>query len=155
MKGMVVYYSKWGNCEQIAEAIHKGLVESGHYVSLNPAGEVKVLGDDIEFVAAGGPTRIGRAAGPIRRFVKREAAKADEKMVFAAFGTGMNDVIDQEKPMAADRVFEILKKKGHEPLLPPFRAAVTDMKGPLAEGEVARAFEFGRELGKILSGHGE
>jgi hypothetical protein len=47
-----------------------------------------------------------------------------------------------------------LKKQGLEPLMEPQKFFVTDMKGPLQEGEVGRALELGRAAGQALSAAG-
>ena len=56
-------------------------------------------------------------------------------------------------------LYELLEARGLVPLAPPFKAAVEGYKAPgkgedrgtLPESEVARALEFGRELGAALS----
>jgi hypothetical protein len=56
--------------------------------------------------------------------------------------------IAKSNPQAGDEIHEMLAKRGMRPLAPPFKAAVVTTKGPLAEGEVDRALQFGRDLGR-------
>ena len=150
MKGIVVYFSRWGNCKKVAEAIYNGIKDSSHDVSLSAVGSLDGLEKDLDFMVIGSPTRAGKAAGPIRRFIKREVVESSEKVDFAAFGTGLASVIKKDATMSADNIYKILKDTMREPIAPPFRATVKGMRGPLADGEVQRALEFGKKLGQLL-----
>jgi len=152
MNGLVVYYSKYGNCAQIADAIHKGLIESGHDIGIATVKEVSETDDmDLDFVVVGGPTRAGRAAGPIKRFAKDfSASSAGGGARFAAFGTGLAQGIEKGEKISADRLHDMLCEMGLAPVAEPFKASVTGMKGPLAEGELERAVEYGKHLGDCI-----
>ena len=152
MKGIVVYYSRWGNCEQVARAIEKGLKESGQDVSLAEAKSVEGLGGDLEFLVVGSPTRVGKMAGPVRKFIKREISGTWSGKPFAAFGTGMESDKDKGKPQSAADINSQLIEKGLKAVAGPFQAAVGGMKGPLTQGDLDRALEFGKEVGTLLGG---
>lgn len=151
MKGTVVYYSKWGNCEQVAQAIERGLGESGQDVSLVEAKSVQGLGGDLEFLVVGSPTRVGKMAGPVRKFIKREISGDWSGKPFAAFGTGLQSDRDKGKPQSSENINNELIEKGLKPVAGPFQAAVGGMKGPLTEGDLDLAFEFGKEVGESLA----
>lgn len=152
MNGVVVYQSKWGNCRQVAEAIARGLEEAGHQVALEQVGSFEEPSPELDFVVVGGPTRIGKAYGPVKRFVKRGVTGDWAGKPFATFSTGAS--VGGEKPsaQASERLAEMLENAGLKPLAEPFKASVEDMHGPLAEGELDRAMEFGRDVGAKLSG---
>jgi len=152
MKGIVVYFSKWGNCEQVARAIERGLKESGNDVSLSEAKSVQGLASDLEFLVVGSPTRIGKMAGPVRKFINREVSSGWSGKPFVAFGTGLEDFIEKGKPQSAADINSKLAERGLEPVSGPFQAAVAGMKGPLTEGVLDRALEFGKEVGASLAG---
>lgn len=154
MKGTVVYYSKWGNCEQVAQAIERGLKESGQEVGLVEARTIQGLGGDQEFLVVGSPTRVGKMAGPVRKFIKREISGDWSGRPFAAFGTGMESDREKGKTQSAEDINGALIEKGLKPVAGPFQAAVGGMKGPLTEGDLDLAFEFGKEVGEALRGQG-
>ena len=150
MKGAVIYHSKWGNCRQVAESVTGGLREAGHEVSLVEIPSKEELDSSLDFIAAGSPTRTGKMTGPMRRFIKRRIKGEWEGKPFAAFGTGMKQVRDKGKKQSADRVYDLLQAKGLKPIAPAFKAAVEDLKGPLAEGELESALKFGKQVGASL-----
>ena len=152
MKGTVVYQSKFGSSRQVAEAIVKGLEDAGLEVELVRVADAGNLDPGIDLLVIGGPTRIGRAYGPIKRLAKRKFKEGWAGKLFATFSTGASIGTEKESPQASDVLQELLKENGLEPIAPPFKAGVDDMHGPLREGEVERAEQYGRELGSKLSG---
>ncbi len=150
MKGAVVYHSKWGNCRQVAEAVAGGIAESGIAVTVLDLGSGAGLESGLSFLVLGSPTRVGKATRPARRFIRRGLGKAWLGKPFAAFGTGMADRGEKEEPKGADELDRRLYEYGLMRLLPPFKARVTGLKGPLAEGELERARQFGRDIARAL-----
>lgn len=150
MKGAVIYQSRYGNCEQIARSLHKGLQESGADVTLTEVGSAGEPGADLDFLAIGSPTRAGRATGPVRRLIGKIGRGTGSGPRYIAFGTGLAKGIDKG-PIAADYIQKALAEKGCQSLGQPFRAAVEGLKGPLVEGEVERAYEYGKTIGSRLA----
>ncbi len=156
MKGLVVYHTKFGHGKSIAEAIAKGLEETGHEVTVTDAG-ARDVGGDFDFVVVGSPTRMGRMMGPAKRFIKGELSDASWKgKPFIAVGTGFRPKgtagkFDEYGARSAEQVYEALEKQGLKPLMEPQKFFVEDMKGPLEDGEESRALELGRSAGQELS----
>ncbi len=157
MKGIVVYKSWWGSCKKIAEAIGKGLSESGHdagVVAIEGAGKPD---PSLDFIVIGAATRWPGVWPKIKRYAKKVGKAGFAGKPFAAFNTG--GALDEEKPtrQASEVLHEMLEAKGLVPLAPPFKAAIEGyeppgkQRGSLPDSEVARAEEFGRELGAALS----
>lgn len=151
MKGIVVYQSKWGNSRQIAEAIAKGLADTGHEAEVKTVASTGTPDPGLDFIVVGGPTRAARAYGPIKRFAKRELEEGWAGKRFATFGTGASVYAGKPSVQASEKLSEILEANGLVPIAPPFKAGVEGMHGPLAEGEIERAEQFGKELGTKLS----
>ena len=147
MKGVVVYHSRFGNSRQIAEAIANGLSEEGHEVTVVPVADAKPE-ESMDFAVVGGSTRAARASGKTKRFAVG-FAKCCPGRPFATFSTGAS-VARKPNTQASERLYETLSENGAVPLVAPFIAGVTNMKGPLIEGEVERAYAFGQELGVKL-----
>jgi menaquinone-dependent protoporphyrinogen IX oxidase len=152
MKGLVVYQSKWGDCRQIAEAIARGLTGAGQDVDVEPVASVGSVDPQLDFIVVGGPTRAARAYGPINRLAKNKFKEGWAGKPFATFSTGASVYRGKPNTQASERIYKLLQANGMTPLAPPFKAGVQDMHGPLGEGEVERAEEFGKELGAKLSG---
>jgi flavorubredoxin len=150
MKGMVIYKSKYGNCEQIARSLSRGLQETGADVTVMEVGSAGEIGADVDFIALGSPTRIGRAMGPVRRFIETIQGGTDSKLRFVAFGTGLAKGIAKGEQISAEDIHQSLEAKGLQPLAQPFKASVTGWKGPLVEGEVERAYEYGKTVIYLL-----
>jgi len=147
LKGIVVYYSRWGNLRTIAENVSRGIEETGHTLTLMDVREIDFLDRDLDFVVVGSPTRFGRMSRPIRRFIKRNITDAWDGKPFAAFGT----CLESESGGNASRdIWKKLLAKGLEPLNSPFCARVSHVKGPLLDGEAERAHEFGKVVGEGL-----
>jgi menaquinone-dependent protoporphyrinogen IX oxidase len=147
MKGAVIFHSKYGNCEQVARSIHKGLVDSGAEVTITDVKSAGAPGADLDFIVIGSPTRAGRATGPVRKYLQTVQGNA-EKPRFAAFGTGLVRGLDKDAPddISADYIHKELEKKGLKPLAPPLKAKVNGWKGPVVKGELERAYDYGKEL---------
>ena len=152
MKGAIVYYGKWGHLRPVAEMIIKGLIEQEHEVALLEAGTR--LPEEMEFMIIGAPTKLGKLPSEVIRFVKREIDESWRGKPFAAFSTGDYKNVGKGEPQAAELINDLLLSKGLIPVVPPYKAGVTSMKGPLAEGVMAEAYRFGLHVGDELHGEG-
>ncbi len=159
MRGMVIYKSWWGSCRKIAEAIGDGLREAGHEVQVVAVEDAGKLDASLDFMVIGAATRWPGAWPKIKRFAKRVARAGFAGKPFATFSTGATVNTDEPLTQASEVLYGILEAGGMVALAPPFKAAIEGYKPPgkgedrgtLAEGEVARAREFGRELGGKLT----
>ena len=151
MKGAIVYYGKWGHLRPVAEMIIKGLIEQEHEVALLEAGTR--LPEEMEFMIIGAPTKLGKLPSEVIRFVKHEIDESWRGKPFAAFSTGDYKNVGKGEPQAAELINDLLLSKGLIPVVPPYKAGVTSMKGPLAEGVMAEAYRFGLHVCEEL--HGE
>lgn len=89
MQGAVVFHTRWGNCGEVAEAIARGLQDTGHEVAMINVKKAKELDPALDFLVAGSGTRMGKMTGPLKRFLKHNLKKGWRGKPFAAFGTGM------------------------------------------------------------------
>lgn len=158
MKGIVVYRSWWGSCERIAEAIGKGLSESGHEVQVVAIGETGRPDPTLDFVVIGSATRWPGAWPKIKHYAKKLSGKEFKGKPFATFSTGGSANTEEQNTQASEVLYELLEAAGLVPLAPPFMAAIEGYKPPgngenrgtLPDSELARAEEFGREIaGKL------
>lgn len=158
MKGIVVYKSWWGSCKKIAEAIGSGLSESGHDVQVVAIEDAGAPDPSLDFIIIGAATRWPGAWPKIKRYAKKVGKASLAGKPFATFSTGGTLSDEEPNRQASEVLYELLEAKGLTPLAPPFKAAIEGYEPPgkqrgiLPDSEVARAEEFGRELGSKLSG---
>lgn len=149
MKGIIVYHSRYGNAKTLAEAIARGLSEGGQEVQVMAVQDAGAPDPSLDFLVIGGSTRMARASGKIKRYAAKAAAALQGKP-FATFSTGASVYNEKVNTQASDQLFAELKDAGMVPIAAPLKAGVSEMKGPLAEGEEDRAMTFGKELAEKL-----
>lgn len=150
MKTLVIYDSYFGNTEKIARSIGEGI--GAKVINVAEIKESDLIG--LDFLVIGSPTRAFRPTEKIGKFLAGVSADNIKGMKAAAFDTRMDvDSINNGflKFMvkifgyAADNIAKKLKNKGAN-LIGKEGFVVTDTKGPLKEGELERARQWGRSL---------
>ena len=158
MKGVVVYHSLWGSSRKIAEAIARGLSDSGHDVQLMAVEDAGDPDASLDFVVVGGATRWPGATRKIKRFARNVIKAGFAGKPFTTFSTGGTVFDEEPNRQASEQIYELLQEGGLVPLAQPFKAGIEGYqsfgraKGSLPESEVSRAEDFGRELGVKLTG---
>jgi hypothetical protein len=163
---LVVFESMFGNTQQIAEAVVKGLSSHIPTAILEVGTAPDVLTDDVELLVVGGPTHaFGMSRPRTREDATRQAnghvvserqglrewlaslERATGDVAVAIFDTR----IDKPRvPGSAARGAEKrLRKLGFLVAAPPESFYVTGTAGPLVDGETERARRWGEELGKL------
>lgn len=155
MNALVVYDSFFGNTEKIANEIGGGLgnkketqvvkvdqVESGHLANL-------------DVLVVGSPTRGFQPTPAIKDFIRKLPAGSLEGVKVTAFDTrihmtkkvpGMVRFLVRLFGYADKPILEGLKKKGGQQAVPTEWFYVLDTKGPLEDGELKRAREWGKKI---------
>jgi thioesterase domain-containing protein len=169
LHALVVYESMFGNTEKIAGAVADGLRQQGLEVTL--AGVLDAAPADTytyDVLVVGAPTHAfslsrastrsdavrqgapAAAAGPgLRDWIaamKRSARRT--ALVAAAFDTRVSKVRHIPKA-ASTRAAHMLARNGFQ-VLRPKGFVVTDIAGPLEDGELARAAAWGRSIGSAV-----
>lgn len=157
MKALVLFDSVFGNTEKIARAIAAGLA-TGSEVTVKRVTEIK--GEDLlemDLVVVGSPTRGFKPTKPVADFLQVLPIRILNGKQVAAFDTRMSQQeIDSSvfflkylikvfgyaaKPIAAG----LLRVGGVQPH-PPEGFLVHGQQGPLLNGELERATEWGKKL---------
>jgi menaquinone-dependent protoporphyrinogen IX oxidase len=150
MKGIVIYDSSFGNTRAIAEAISETLKESGKESDILHVKKVKKLSPkDYDFLVLGSPTRFGTMSFTFKGFLNKLTGEEWTNKPFAAFDTELIENIERKEGSAAEKIAEKLKAEQMTQMLPVLKA-VSGMKGPLQEGEIARAKDWAKELAAKL-----
>lgn len=145
MRTLVVYDSLYGNTEKIAEAI--GGAITGGEVRVLRGGEVGPPElENISLLVVGAPTQGGRPSPEIKDFLDRVSKAEINGVDVAAFDTRVASKVAKIFGYAAGKIANNLKKKGANLVAEPEGFFVDGKEGPLTEGELERATEWGRGL---------
>jgi flavodoxin len=156
MKALVVYDTAFGNTEKIAQAIGQGL---------GPADEVRVIRASeatpqqlagLDLLAVGSATQRFRPLPAASTFLKSIPDGALNGIKVAAFDTRATEEDVQKIRIlaffvkifgyAAEPIGKRLQKKGGEQIIAPAGFYVGGTEGPLIEGELQRAQEWGSQI---------
>jgi flavodoxin I len=136
---LVVYDSTYGHTEKVAQAIGEAI--GGRVLWVSDVKPEDVQGLDL--LIAGSPTHGGRPTPEIDAFTK--SLPATEGPRAAAFDTrtaGWSWIFGYAAPRIARR----LESRGAKLVAPPEGFIVLGTRGPLKEGELARAAEWAKRI---------
>ena len=155
MKALIVYDSVYGHTEKIAQAIGKGLTNKYEYsvVKGNNVGKNQL--EELNLLIIGTPTHGGRWTEAIRDFLKEISGMKLEGVKVAVFdtrteSTGIIGGIERIFGRVAPRLAEEMKKHERNVIIEPEGFVVKGRKGPLKEGELQRAENWGNQIAEIL-----
>ena len=154
MKVLIVYYSFFGNTEQIALAIGSALDSQGDVetIRVNEVNIEKITG--LDFLIVGSPTRGFRPTEAIIKFLKGISKNGLNGIRVAAFDTRFSlshiessalRTIVKIGGYAARSIAKKLRKRGGNLVMPPGGFLVTGEEGPLKEGELNRAADWAKD----------
>ena len=166
MSALVVVESMWGNTRDVGEAVAQGLGEHVAVVDVDQA--PTTIPDDVDLLVVGGPThafsmsRPGDPPGARSRTARRSSREADgirewldampssDHLDVATFDTRVTKV--KHLPGSAAKAAGKEVRRHHLGRLVASRSFyVEDMKGPLHEGELDRATDWGAELAALVT----
>lgn len=166
MKSVVVYESLWGNTAAVARAVAEGLGEEARALPTAEAGP-DVVGD-ADLIVAGGPVfafhlSSERTRSEIRDNPDPAAPEPDlsgpsirvwldrlpaGSAAFASFDTEVRGPFGKGAPTIARE----LAAKGYRRVAGPEGFIVQGKYGPLRDGELERARDWGRQLRQSVAG---
>jgi flavodoxin len=139
MKSLVVYFSKFGNTQKVAEAVAETLASAGpvRVISIDQLGVSDLQGVDL--VVMGSPTHrmnLPQAVRPLFESLPRRVMRGTP---VAAFDTSYKMSRWLAPFTAAHKLAPRLRKLGGKRVVPPETFNVVEREGPLYEGEIERA----------------
>jgi flavodoxin len=145
MNALIVFDSKFGNTDQVAHAIAEGLKPrfSTRVTSVEQIEELDAQG--INLLVVGGPTHMADVSQPLQELLAATPEGALSEVAVAAFDTRYHVPLEQSGS-AAHKIAPVLDDLGGKLLVPPESFFVLGGEGPLEEGEIARATEWGAEV---------
>ncbi len=168
MYALVVYESMFGNTQAVAKAVGEGLSTHMRTDVVEVGSAPESIDESVDLLVVGGPTH---AFGMTRASTREDAATKTAHPVVSA-GTGIREWLDVMRlpsvrvaaatfdtrimkthlpGSAARKAEKRLHKLGARIAVPAESFAVTDMKGPLAGGELERARAWGARLGSNVT----
>lgn len=145
MRILVIYDTKFGNTERIAQLITEELGASGNEVSCrrqSASGEEDFVG--VPLWVIGSPTHWGRASFRFNTLLRNAMKDAGNDHDFVAFDTRY----DNMHSGAADKTHRMLVKEGLRPLMAPQHFVVDGNE--LRQGEDEKARALGRTIASLL-----
>lgn len=157
MKAIVIYESLWGNTAAVAGAIAEGLGPGARALSTSEATPEAVSGADL--IVAGAPVHAfslpserGRASIKRDQDPPPDLSSPTLRTWLESLppGRGRSAAFDTKFRLspgsAAKAIDRELSRAGYVPIAPPRHFIVTALHGPLRDGEVEAAREWGQEL---------
>jgi len=150
-KAIVVYYTRFGNTRQAAEAICEGIKEGGLDAECKEIKDIKP--EDLakyDVILVGTPTHYGAMAEDMGKFVDALKEVELKGKRAAAFDTRY----EGEKTGGLSELEKYIKKLGMEIILPGLAVLLPagDAWGPLREGEITKCRKFGESIAQKISG---
>jgi len=164
MKAIVVYESHWGNTAAIAHAIAEGIGPDARALTTDEAVSATVAGVDL--IVAGAPViAFGLPTEGMRKQIAADAGKAPTPpdvshpalrswLESLPSGRGSSAAFETRiwwSPRGATGAIESgLKRAGYRVVTKAMRFIVAGAYGPLRDGELERARQWGMELAQAL-----
>jgi flavodoxin len=146
MNALVVYWSNFGNTQQVANAIAE---------TIKAAGSVRMLSmdrltapdlQDVDLVVMGCPTHRMNLPEAVRSTFEALPRRILRKTPTAAFDTSYQMSAFLAHFTASKKLVQKLRKLGGKRLVPPETFRVVGREGPLYDGEIERARAWARSL---------
>jgi flavodoxin len=139
MNALVVYFSKFGNTQMVAEAIAEKLASNGSVRTISSddltANELK----DADLIVMGSPTHNMNLPKSVKPVFERLPRRVLSGTPIAAFDTSYKMSWWLNQFTASKRLAKKLRKLGGKLAVPPEIFHVMEREGPLYEGEIERA----------------
>ncbi len=155
MKALLIYDSYFGNTEKIALAIGDAVASQAELKTVKMTEVTLDQLSGIDLLILGSPTRQFSASESTRKFIKSipvdglkniKAAVFDTRVSLPDIKSGFFRFIIKLGGFAAEPMYKQLAKKGAAMIAPPAWFDVKDSEGPLKDGELERATEWGKLL---------
>ena len=145
MNALVVYWSKFGNTEQIARAIASALpAGSVRVISMDQLTAAELAGPDL--VVMGCPTHRMNLPEAVRPLFETLPKRILRDKAVAAYDTSYKMSPVLARLSAAKKLSRKLRKLRGRQVVPPETFYVVDREGPLYDGELERARDWAESI---------
>jgi flavodoxin len=150
MNILIVYFSKYGNTQLVAEKITEtitatnGQKKSVQMINLEQLNEADLEAADL--VIMGTPTHKMNLPDAVRPLIERLPGKVLRGKQVAAFDTSYRMSALLARFTAAKKLNSKLRKLGGKPIVSPETFHVVECEGPLYQGELERVQEWASSI---------
>ncbi|MBU1119787.1 flavodoxin domain-containing protein [Patescibacteria group bacterium] len=145
MKTLIVYDSFFGNTKLLAETIGKEFGNDAKVIHVSDFENEDLKG--VGLLIVGSPILGWRPSEKTTAFIMSFGKDQLKGIKVATFDTRMKIVIHGD---ATKKMSEMLAKLGAEVIVEPNWFIVTGKEGPLADGELERAKEWGKQINEMV-----
>lgn len=151
MRVLVVYDSTFGNTERIAKSIGDAFSGEAKLVHLSELDYNEISTENLLII--GSPTHGGRPTPSMQKALDEMPEQAVKGVRFASFDTSFSSRMVRIFGYASVRIASSLEVRGGKLVFPPESFFVIGKKGPLKEGELERAADWGQKVGLSFFGN--
>ncbi len=153
MNTLIIFFSKFGHTQMVAESIAQGF-ESGGPVRLLSLDQLEASDlKDVDLVVMGSPTHRMNLPEAVRPIFERLPKRILRGVPVAAFDTSYKMSPILARFTAAKKLAQKLRKLGGRRIVPPETFHVMEREGPLYEGEIERANAWAKTILEQLDDH--
>ncbi len=153
MKILIVYDTKFGNTEKVAQAVKLGLENNNDITMLKATEALTIDATDYELIILGSPTNGGRPSPATQAFINSIPAGSLKGRKAAVFDTGstsegegfITKTAIKIFGYAAPRMAIMLEEKGAK-VVSNITFFVKGMEGPVIDGELERTKKWAKTL---------
>ena len=148
MKVLIVFDTKHGNTQKVAELIADGInsVEGNETEVVNVKDFDLNEGKTYDLLLIGSPNHVGSHVRSIKKFIKNLSSANVKASSFAAFDTYMSKDFEKAVKKMEKQISENLPNSTIA--LPGLSIKVGGMKGPIVEEDLSKCKEYGIKLAK-------
>ena len=148
MKVLIVFDTKHGNTQKVAELIADGInsVEGNETEVVNVKDFELSENKTYDLILIGSPNHVGTYTKSIKKFIKNLSNASVKASSFAAFDTYMSKDFEKAVKKMEKQISENLPNSTMA--LPGLSIKVGGMKGPIVEEDLSKCKEYGIKLAK-------
>jgi len=146
MKVLIVFDTKHGNTQKVAELIAEGInsVEGNETVVVNVKEFNPTEDTTYDLILIGSPNHVGSHVKSIKKMIKNLSSSTVKVSSFAAFDTYMSKDFEKAVKKMEKQISENLPNSTRA--LPGLSIKVGGMKGPIVEEDLSKCKEYGIKL---------
>ena len=148
MKVLIVFDTKHGNTQKVADLIADGInsVEGTETEVVNVKDFELSENKTYDLILIGSPNHVGSHVKSIKKFIKNLSSSSLKASSFAAFDTYMRKDFEKAVKKMEKQISENLPDSTMA--LPGLSIKVGGMKGPIVEEDLSKCKEYGIKLAK-------
>jgi flavodoxin len=149
VKVLIVYDTKYGNTEKVANLIAEGITSTeGNEVLVNNVKDINLRKEaSYELIIIGSPNHFGRHIGSIKKFIKKLPKSQLKVKAYAVFDTYITNDFEKAVKKMEEQISELMPDLTKaSPGLSIKVEGTGASKGPIVNEELPKCKEFGIEL---------